>query len=165
MMLQVSNDRATWHEVELDGDVVIPFVFAVDDIRENVKRASYSKTFTIKGTPRNVQLFAALYQTHAYDVESWSRVVCNRPLYARLYGDAVLVYEGMLMITQARYTQGAVEFDCSLVRHANGTVVYVAIEATVVTTDEGTNVFGAQDAFRRRYRGHGTQCLCSRADR
>lgn len=113
-MLQVSNDRATWYEIELDGDVVIPFVFAVDDIRENVKRASYSKTFTVKGTPRNVQLLAALYQTHAYDVESWSRVVCNRPLYARLYGDAVLVYEGMLMITQARYTQGAVEFDCSL---------------------------------------------------
>ncbi len=114
MILQVSNDKNTWYEVELDGDVIIPFVFAVDDIRENVKRTSYSKNFTIKGTPRNIQLFAAIYQTHAANVRAWSRVVFDRPVYARLYGEAVLVYEGMLMITQVRYEKGAVEFDVAI---------------------------------------------------
>jgi hypothetical protein len=118
MMLQISNDKVSWYEVELPGDLIIPFVFAVDDLTEGAKRLSYSKQFTIYGTPRNVQVFAALYQTHAENINAWSLIKYNRPLYARLYGDAVLAYEGLLIVQGARYTAGTLEIDCVLYDNA-----------------------------------------------
>ena len=83
-------------EVEIDGNVIAPLTYSISDVKQPEKRArNRSKTIKIKGTQRNLNIFANAYRLSVDKIEESNNFNPNTEVTARITRDGYVVFNGV----------------------------------------------------------------------